>query len=67
MKAVESPVKEHIVKTKGGKYRLLSKKGKNLGTFSSHKAAAKHEGEVEYFKHLGESRYKYLFDFLKRG
>ena len=42
-------VAEHIVKH-GSQFRLLSKKGKNLGTFPSHKAAAKHEGEVEYFK-----------------
>ena len=42
-------VDEHIVKT-GSKYRLLSHKGKNLGTFDSHAAAAKHEGEVEWFK-----------------
>ena len=42
-------VTEHIVKH-GSQFRLLSKKGKNLGTFPSHKAAAKHEGEVEYFK-----------------
>jgi Uncharacterized protein conserved in bacteria (DUF2213) len=40
----------HIVKLKSGKYRLLSHKGKNLGTFDSHDAAAKHEGQVEYFK-----------------
>jgi hypothetical protein len=40
---------EHIVKV-GKKYRLLSHKGKNLGTFDSYAAAAKHEGEVEYFK-----------------
>ncbi|MDD5301519.1 MAG: NUDIX hydrolase [Elusimicrobia bacterium] len=31
-------------------YRLLSHEGKNLGTFESHEAAAKHEGDVEYFK-----------------
>lgn len=41
---------EHIEKLKDGKYRLLSHTGKNLGTFDSHEAAAKHEGEVEYFK-----------------
>jgi hypothetical protein len=46
---------EHIVKLKNGKYRLLSHKGKNLGTFDSHRADAKHEGEVEYFKSLKES------------
>jgi len=33
------------------KYRLYSGKGKNLGTFSSHAAAEKHEREVQYFKH----------------
>jgi hypothetical protein len=40
---------EHIVKHGSG-YRLLSHKGKNLGTFSSYAGAAKHEGEVEHFK-----------------
>ena len=46
-------IDEHIVKI-GSKYRLLSHKGKNLGTFDSHAAAAKHEGEVEWFKHNKE-------------
>lgn len=41
---------KHIVKLKNGKYRLLSHKGRNLGTFDSHEAAAKHEGQVEWFK-----------------
>ena len=45
---------EHIVRLPSGKFRLLSHTGKNLGTFDSHSAAAKHEGEVEYFKHKGE-------------
>jgi len=45
----ESAVDEHIVKT-GSQYELKSHKGKNLGKFKSHKAAAKHEGEVEWFK-----------------
>jgi hypothetical protein len=40
---------EHIVKHGSG-YRLLSHKGKNLGTFKTKAQAAKHEGEVEYFK-----------------
>lgn len=47
--AVAESIPEHIVKHGSG-YRLLSKKGKNLGDFKSHKAAAKHEGEVEWFK-----------------
>lgn len=51
---LKKKIDEHIVKLSNGKYRLLSKKGKNLGTFTSHKAAAKHEGEVEYFKSLKE-------------
>lgn len=41
--------KNHIVK-EGDKYRLLSHDGKNLGTFDTHEEAAKHEGDVEYFK-----------------
>lgn len=40
----------HIEKLADGKYRLLSHEGKNLGTFDSHAEAAKHEGEVEWFK-----------------
>ena len=46
---IEDTINEHIVKHGGG-YRLLSKKGKNLGDFKSKKAAGKHEGEVEWFK-----------------
>lgn len=55
-------ISEHIEKLPNGKYQLRSKKknsaGKtrNLGTFNSRKAAAKHEGEVEYFKHVNESK-----------
>lgn len=43
-------LKNHIEKLPDGKYRLLSHTGKNLGTFDTHDEAAKHEGEVEYFK-----------------
>ena len=45
----EDEVDEHIVKHGSG-YRLLSHTGKNLGTFKTKAEAAKHEGEVEYFK-----------------
>lgn len=45
----------HIEKLPSGKYRLLSHTGKNLGTFDSHDEAAKHEGEVEYFKYAANS------------
>ena len=40
-----------IKKLQSGQYRLYSKKGKNLGTFSSRAAAEKHERAVQYFKH----------------
>jgi len=50
----EDAVVETIHKVKGG-YRLLSSKGKNLGTFDSKAAAEKHEREVQYFKHKNES------------
>jgi hypothetical protein len=46
-----------IRKLSSGKYRLYSRKKnprtgrrRNLGTFSSKKAAQKHEREVQYFK-----------------
>lgn len=46
-------INEHIVKVEDG-YRLLSHKGKNLGTFPTKAAAQKHEREVQYFKHVKE-------------
>ena len=49
-----------IRKLPSGRYRLYSRKkdprtGKrrNLGTFATRTAAAKHERAVQYFKHLG--------------
>jgi len=46
-----------IRKLKSGEYRLYSRKinprtgrRRNLGTFSTRKAAEKHEREVQYFK-----------------
>jgi len=55
-----SLLNENIVmirKLKSGEYRLYSEKRdsktnkrKNLGTFSTHAAAKKHEQEVQYFK-----------------
>jgi hypothetical protein len=44
-----------IRKLPNGKYRVLSQKGKNLGTFDSERKAKKHLSEVEYFKHLDKS------------
>lgn len=50
-------LKPMIRKLKAGQYRLYSRKKnpktgrrRNLGTFSSRAAAAKHEREVQYFK-----------------
>lgn len=57
----EQRCQEHLVKIArirklpNGKYRVLSQKGKNLGTFDSEKAAKKHLKQVEYFKHLDKS------------
>jgi predicted kinase len=44
---------ETIRKVKGG-YRLLSKKGKNLGTYNSKSGAEQRERQVQYFKHMNE-------------
>lgn len=38
-----------IRKVKSG-FRLVSRKGKNLGTFKSRKGAVKRERQVNYFK-----------------
>jgi hypothetical protein len=39
-----------IKKVKEG-YRLVSKKGKNLGTYDTKEGAEKRERQVQYFKH----------------
>jgi len=39
-----------------GKFRLVSHKGKNLGTYSSRSGAVKREREVNYFKHSPRGR-----------
>lgn len=48
-----------IRKLKDGRYRLYSrkinpktKKRRNLGTFTTRKAAEKHEREIQYFKRI---------------
>jgi hypothetical protein len=50
-----------IRQLKGGKWRLYSRKlnakthkRRNLGTFSSRRAAEKHERAVQYFKRVGQ-------------
>ncbi|CAB4129700.1 hypothetical protein UFOVP116_86 [uncultured Caudovirales phage] len=50
--ARDEQLTEHIVKTASG-YRLVSKTtGKNLGDFTTLKAAKQHEREVQAFKHM---------------
>lgn len=45
----------HIRKLPSGKYRVLSGKGKNLGTSDSRSGAEKRLKQVEYFKHKDKS------------
>ena len=47
-------INEIIRKLDNGKFRLYSKKGKNLGTYDTRKGAEERERQVQYFKHLGE-------------
>ena len=44
-----------IRKLPGGKYRVLSEKGKNLGTSDTKEQAVKRLRQVEYFKHKDEN------------
>lgn len=44
-----------IRKLPNGKYRVLSEKGKNLGTYKSRDGAKKRLVQVEYFKHFDHS------------
>jgi hypothetical protein len=44
---------EFIKKIGPGKWRVLSRKGKNLGTYGSKKKAAKRLGQIEFFKKKG--------------
>ena len=43
-------------KLQNGKYRVLSRTNKNLGTYSSEEAAKKRLKQVEYFKHFDSSK-----------
>lgn len=52
----QQPVKIAIIKKMpNGKYRVLSEKGKNLGTYPSQSQAHKRLKQVEYFKKLDQS------------
>lgn len=44
-----------IRKLPDGRYRVLSQKGDNLGTYKSHEGAKKRLKQVEYFKHFDHS------------
>jgi len=39
-----------VIRKRGSKYRVVSKKGKNLGEARTREGAAKRLREVEYFK-----------------
>lgn len=45
-----------IRKMPDGRYRVLSQKGKDLGTYRSQKGAEKRLRQVEFFKHLDKSK-----------
>lgn len=54
---IQSLVKiARIRKLPDGRYRVLSQKGKDLGTYRSQKAAEKRLRQVEFFKHLDKSK-----------
>ena len=42
-----------IRKTKNGRYRLVSKTGRNLGEYSTKEGAKRREKQVQYFKRKG--------------
>ncbi|MGD9168558.1 MAG: hypothetical protein PVI97_00675 [Candidatus Thiodiazotropha sp.] len=42
-----------MIRKKGTRHQVVSKKGKNLGTYRSKKAAKKRLKQVEYFKRKG--------------
>ena len=58
-------IQERIVKV-DGKYRLLSKKGKNLGTYDTRQGAIDREKQVQYFKHKGEEVSESIIDIPRR-
>ena len=45
-----------VRKLPDGRYRVLSQKGKDLGTYRSQRAAEKRLRQVEFFKHLDKSK-----------
>ncbi len=55
----------YIRKLKNGKFRVVSRTGKNLGTYTSKEAAKKRLRQVEYFKHLKKSASENKLDLSK--
>lgn len=55
-KCIQELVKiARVRKLPDGRYRVLSQKGKDLGTYKSQRAAEKRLRQVEFFKHLDKS------------
>lgn len=55
-----APVVKETIRKVDGEYRLLSRKGKNLGTYPTKAGAEKRERQVQYFKHMGEDASGYI-------
>ena len=53
IESIEENIDE-VIRKVGDKFRLYSKKGKNLGTYDSRAGAEKREKQVNYFKHMSE-------------
>jgi hypothetical protein len=53
VESIEGNIAE-VIRKVGDKFRLYSKKGKNLGTYDSRTGAEKREKQVNYFKHMSE-------------
>jgi len=61
----ESFLKSAFIKEMpNGKYRVLSEKGRNLGTYDSKEKAKKRLRQVEYFKHLDKNHISESTDIL---
>lgn len=48
-----------MISKKGHQYQVQSRKGRNLGTYKSKRGAKKRLQQVEYFKHMEQSRRRY--------
>lgn len=59
-KIKDSIIKIAYITQEGSKYRVNSKKGKNLGTYDTKEEAVKRLRQVEYFKHLKKRKKAYL-------